>query len=163
MSKRDNTPSFSELAFVNTTSVGGEGGSGGSSSKTVVDTSWGAIRIGLYARHLERWLVYFPLHNIHVVNGERLISDPAGEMGRLQDFLGLKRLVTEKHFFFNETKGFPCLKKGEGSSGRPRCLGNTKGRTHPHVSDDVIRRLRAFYRPFNRKFYRMTGVDFGWP
>ena len=150
MSKRpDMTKSFEEMAFLN-------------NSNGLVDTSWGAIRIGVYAKHLEKWLKFFPLKQMHFVNGERLISDPAYEMARLQDFLGLKRIVTEKHFYFNETKGFPCLKKPEGS-GNPHCLGKTKGRAHPKVDPQVLRRLRDFYRPFNAKFYQMTGQNFGWP
>uniref|UniRef100_A0A672FA79 Sulfotransferase n=1 Tax=Salarias fasciatus TaxID=181472 RepID=A0A672FA79_SALFA len=82
-------------------------------------------------------------------------------MGRVQDFLGLKRVVTDKHFYFNQTKGFPCLKKPEGSS-RPRCLGKSKGRPHPQIPAEVLLRLRDFYRPFNLKFYQMTGHNFGW-
>uniref|UniRef100_A0A3Q3VXQ3 Sulfotransferase n=1 Tax=Mola mola TaxID=94237 RepID=A0A3Q3VXQ3_MOLML len=82
-------------------------------------------------------------------------------MGRVQDFLGLKRVVTDKHFYFNQTKGFPCLKKPEGSS-RPRCLGKSKGRPHPQIPSEVLLRLRDFYRPFNLKLYQMTGHNFGW-
>uniref|UniRef100_A0A8C9WA13 Sulfotransferase n=1 Tax=Scleropages formosus TaxID=113540 RepID=A0A8C9WA13_SCLFO len=82
-------------------------------------------------------------------------------LGRVQDFLGLKRIITDKHFYFNQTKGFPCLKKAEGSS-KPHCLGKTKGRTHPNIDPEVVRRLRDFYRPFNMKFYQMTGRVFGW-
>ncbi|KAG7506455.1 synaptopodin 2 [Solea senegalensis] len=101
------------------------------------------------------------LEQILFVSGERLISDPAGELGRVQDFLGLKRIITDKHFYFNQTKGFPCLKKAEGSS-KPHCLGKTKGRTHPNIDPEVVQRLRDFYRPFNMKFYQMTGRFFGW-
>ncbi|CDQ90596.1 unnamed protein product [Oncorhynchus mykiss] len=82
-------------------------------------------------------------------------------LGRVQDFLGLKRIITDKHFYFNQTKGFPCLKKAEGSS-KPHCLGKTKGRTHPNIHPEVVQRLRDFYRPFNMKFYQMTGQIFGW-
>lgn len=128
----------------------------------VVDTSWGAVRIGVYAKHLERWLRYFPLSQMHFVSGERLITDPAGEMAKVQDFLGLKRIITAKHFYINETKGFPCLKKPEGS-GNPHCLGKTKGRQHPKVGDHVLKRLRDFFRPFNAKFYQMVHQNFGWP
>ncbi len=78
-------------------------------SQRVVDTSWGAIKIGLYARHLERWLRFFPPDRIHFVHGERLVVDPAGELALVQDFLGLRRLVTADMFHFNATKGFPCL------------------------------------------------------
>ncbi|XP_013402907.1 heparan sulfate glucosamine 3-O-sulfotransferase 6 [Lingula anatina] len=128
----------------------------------VLDTSWSAIKIGVYAKHLERWLKYFPLHQICFVSGERLITDPAKELAKVQDFLGLKRVISDKHFYFNTTKGFPCLKKPEGS-GNPRCLGKTKGRVHPAVDPQVLKRLHNFYRPFNAKFYQMTQHDFGWP
>lgn len=131
------------------------------SSSGVIDTSWSAVRIGMYAQHLGNWLQHFPLSSFLFVSGERLVSDPAGEVGRVQDFLGLKRIVSDKHFYFNQTKGFPCLKKPEGSS-RPRCLGKSKGRTHPHIPTDVLQKLREFYRPFNHKFYQMSGLDFGW-
>ncbi|CAM9526143.1 unnamed protein product [Bubo scandiacus] len=148
LSKKPEIPTFEVLAFKNRT-LG------------LIDASWSAIRIGIYALHLENWLQYFPLSQILFVSGERLITDPAGEMAKVQDFLGLKRIVTEKHFYFNKTKGFPCLKKPEDSS-TPRCLGKSKGRTHPKIDPDVIHRLRKFYKPFNVMFYQMTGQDFQW-
>ncbi|XP_044512987.1 heparan sulfate glucosamine 3-O-sulfotransferase 4 [Gracilinanus agilis] len=148
LSKKPEIPTFEVLAFKNRT-LG------------LIDASWSAIRIGIYALHLENWLQYFPLSQMLFVSGERLIVDPAGEMAKVQDFLGLKRVVTEKHFYFNKTKGFPCLKKPEDSSA-PRCLGKSKGRTHPRIDPDVIHRLRKFYRPFNVMFYQMTGQDFQW-
>ncbi|XP_031699949.1 heparan sulfate glucosamine 3-O-sulfotransferase 3A1-like [Anarrhichthys ocellatus] len=148
LSKKPDIPSFESLTFKNRTSG-------------LIDTSWSAIQIGIYAKHLDNWLQYFPMEQILFVSGERLISDPAGELGRVQDFLGLKRIITDKHFYFNQTKGFPCLKKAEGSS-KPHCLGKTKGRTHPNIDPEVVQRLRDFYRPFNMKFYQMTERFFGW-
>ncbi|MEE6506759.1 hypothetical protein FKM82_007835 [Ascaphus truei] len=148
LSKRPDIPTFESLTFKNRT-------------MGLIDISWSAIQIGIYAKHLENWLLDFPIGQILFVSGERLITDPAGELGRVQDFLGLKRIITDKHFYFNKTKGFPCLKKAEGSS-KPHCLGKTKGRTHPNLNPDVVRRLREFYRPLNMKFYQMTGHDFGW-
>uniref|UniRef100_A0A4W5JYS0 Sulfotransferase n=1 Tax=Hucho hucho TaxID=62062 RepID=A0A4W5JYS0_9TELE len=148
LSKNPDIPTFESLTFKNRTTG-------------LIDTSWSAIQIGIYAKHLDNWLQYFPMGQILFVSGERLISDPAGELGRVQDFLGLKRIITDKHFYFNQTKGFPCLKKAEGSS-KPHCLGKTKGRTHPNIHPEVVQRLRDFYRPFNMKFYQMTGHNFGW-
>ncbi|XP_051969110.1 heparan sulfate glucosamine 3-O-sulfotransferase 3B1-like [Xyrauchen texanus] len=148
ISKTPDIPSFENLTFKNRT-------------MGQIDSLWSPLYIGLYARHLERWLAYFPLSQIHFVHGERLISDPAGELGRVQDFLGLQRIITDKHFFFNKTKGFPCLKKPEGSS-KPHCLGKTKGRTHPKIDPEVIQKLREFYQPHNMKFYQLAGMDFGW-
>ncbi|XP_035255107.1 heparan sulfate glucosamine 3-O-sulfotransferase 3A1 [Anguilla anguilla] len=148
LSKKPDIPTFESLTFKNRTTG-------------LIDTSWSAVQIGIYAKHLDNWLQFFPMRQILFVSGERLISDPAGELGRVQDFLGLKRIITDKHFYFNQTKGFPCLKKAEGSS-KPHCLGKTKGRTHPNIHPEVLQRLRDFYRPFNMKFYQMTGRIFGW-
>uniref|UniRef100_A0AAV2LKJ0 Sulfotransferase n=1 Tax=Knipowitschia caucasica TaxID=637954 RepID=A0AAV2LKJ0_KNICA len=148
LSKKPDIPSFESLTFKNRTTG-------------LIDTSWSAVQIGIYAKHLDNWLQHFPMEQLLFVSGERLISDPAGELGRVQDFLRLKRIITDKHFYFNQTKGFPCLKKAEGSS-KPHCLGKTKGRTHPNIHPEVVRRLRDFYRPFNLKFYQMTGHHFGW-
>lgn len=148
LSKRPEIPTFEVLAFKNRT-LG------------LIDASWSALRIGIYALHLESWMQYFPLSQMHFVSGERLIVDPAGEMAKVQDFLGLKRIVTDKHFYFNKTKGFPCLKKPEDSS-TPRCLGKSKGRTHPQIEPQVIQRLHKFYKPFNMMFYQMTGQNFEW-
>uniref|UniRef100_A0A4W4FAP7 Sulfotransferase n=1 Tax=Electrophorus electricus TaxID=8005 RepID=A0A4W4FAP7_ELEEL len=148
LSKKPDIPTFESLTFKNRTSG-------------LIDTSWSAVQIGIYAKHLDNWLQFFPMRQILFVSGEWLISDPAGELGRVQDFLGLKRIITDKHFYFNQTKGFPCLKKAEGSS-KPHCLGKTKGRTHPNIHPEVVQRLRDFYRPFNMKFYQMAGRVFGW-
>lgn len=70
-SKKKELKKFEELAFVNGTS-------------SVVDTTWGPVKIGVYAKHLERWLEYFPLSQLLFISGERLINDPAAEMGRVQ-------------------------------------------------------------------------------
>ncbi|XP_072275168.1 uncharacterized protein [Pyxicephalus adspersus] len=148
LSKKPEIPTFEVLAFKNRT-LG------------LIDASWSALRIGIYALHLESWMQYFPLSQILFVSGERLITNPAEELAKVQDFLGLQRIITDKHFYFNKTKGFPCLKKPE-DTGAPRCLGKSKGRTHPKIDPDVIQRLKKFYKPFNAMFYQMTGQDFQW-
>ncbi|XP_037113160.1 heparan sulfate glucosamine 3-O-sulfotransferase 3B1a [Syngnathus acus] len=148
-SKKADIPSFESLTIKNTSAAG------------KIDTAWSAVQIGLYAKHLEHWLRYFPSERLLFISGERLIGDPAAELARVQDFLGLSRAVTEKHFLFNPAKGFPCLKRPESNS-KVRCLGKTKGRTHPAIDPQVLRRLRDFYKPFNRRFYQMTAQDFGW-
>lgn len=146
-SKRRKMPRFEDLAFLN--------------GSRIVDTSWVPLKIGVYVRHLERWLQYFPLSQFLFVSGERLIADPVMEITRVQDFLGLKRVICEKHFYFNATKGFPCLLKSEDRA-TPHCLGKNKGRSHPYIDPTAIQRLRDFYRPFNQRFYQLAGMDFGW-
>lgn len=58
--------------------------------KNGVNASWGAIRIGIYHRHIRRWLQHFPLHQIHFVDGERLITNPAAEIYAVERFLTVK-------------------------------------------------------------------------
>ncbi|XP_076056715.1 heparan sulfate glucosamine 3-O-sulfotransferase 6-like [Oratosquilla oratoria] len=139
---------FEDLVFVN-------------ASTGLVNADWGPISVGLYARHLQRWLKHFPRARLHVVSGENLVADPAQELAKVQDFLGLHRVITERHFFYNATKGFPCLVKKE-RSGRPHCLGSSKGRRKPQVSVQTLQALKDFYRPFNLKFFKMTGQTFDW-
>ncbi|XP_048482644.1 heparan sulfate glucosamine 3-O-sulfotransferase 3B1 [Plutella xylostella] len=150
-SKRPSLPRFEQLALVNSTH-----------NWSIVDATWGPVRLGVYARPLRRWLRRFPRRRLLLVSGERLVADPAAEMARVQEFLGLKKVITEKHFYFNSTKGFPCLLKSETSS-TPHCLGKTKGRSHPHIDPSAIERLREFYRPYNERFYELSGINFGWP
>ncbi|XP_041978030.1 heparan sulfate glucosamine 3-O-sulfotransferase 3B1 isoform X2 [Aricia agestis] len=153
-SKRPSLPRFEDLALINAT-VGWGG------PWSVIDSSWPPLRLGIYARPLRRWIRRFPRSRILFISGERLVLDPAAEMARVQKFLGLKIVITEKNFYFNSTKGFPCLYKSESST--PHCLGKNKGRSHPFIDPVVIERLREFYKPYNERFYELSGINFGWP
>lgn len=44
----------------------------------------------MYARHIERWLNYFPSSQIVIIDGEELRSDPIYVMNDLQRFLGIQ-------------------------------------------------------------------------
>jgi hypothetical protein len=54
---------------------------------------------GFYARHLERWLAYFPRAQIHVFFQETISADPAGEALRLAhglDLLPIENLLARR-------------------------------------------------------------------
>lgn len=126
----------------------------------LVNTSWGAIKIGVYAKHMEHWLQVFSLDQIHLVDGQMLIEEPAREVAKVETFLGLPKYINDSHFYLRGFKGtFPCLIR----EGKPHCLDEkTKGRDHPVVKESVLQRLRDFYRPFNAKFFQMIGRRFDW-
>ena len=129
----------------------------------IINISWTPIKIGMYVKHLEKWLKYFPLKQIHFVDGEKLISQPASELYKVQKFLAIKTVINDKYFSFNSTKGFPCLvKQPQNSQIKPHCLGETKGRQHPKVSEKAVYNLREFYNPYNQKLYIKLGKNFGW-
>jgi len=140
------------LTAINTTGITGHGYS-------QVNSSWGPIRVGLYSRHLSHWLRRFPLSQFHFVHGEHLVSNPAAELQRVEQFLGVRPVISTSHFYFNSTKGFPCIQR---TRSHVHCLGKTKGRTHPHIAQSTLHKLAQYFQPFNLQFYHMTGIQFGW-
>lgn len=123
-----------------------------------VNTGYKAVRISMYYYHLTQWLLYFRRHQIHVVNGDNLIVKPLEEIKKVETFLGLDHLITEKNVYLNETRGFYCMKSGNNQ----HCLGAQKGRKHPDIDPLVKRKLNDFYRPYNRKLFAMIGQEFDW-
>ena len=51
-----------------------------------IRTNWPIVRNGLYYIHLRNWLKYFPLNQIHFVNGEELIKNPFNEIKKVEEF-----------------------------------------------------------------------------
>lgn len=147
-----------------------------------------AVRAGMYSDYLERWLNLFGRDQLHVVDGERLISDPASELSRLEAALGLEPVITRQDFVFNQTKGFFCLaarnssssslsanttttstsssgrrkREAKLSSAKPVCLGADKGRRHVTVGINLTEELQQFYAPFNEYLYSLIGRNFNW-
>lgn len=136
-----------------------------------VNLRWGAIKIGVYSKHLKRWYKYFKPEQIHVVSGEALIKEPFDETKKVERFLDLPSFIKAEHFVYNETKGFYCFDRSlsykhndvDHAPTPLRCLGTSKGRSHAKVSKPTEKLLRDFYRPHNEELYRMVGRDFGWP
>lgn len=113
----------------------------------------------MYHLHLHRWLEVFPRQQILIVNGDQLIEDPLSQLQRIETFLGIPHRITSNNFYFNETKGFYCLRNDSSD----KCLRETKGRKHPHVDPMVITKLRRYFADHNQKFYELIGEDLGWP
>lgn len=124
-----------------------------------VNTAYKAVRISMYSIFYERWHRVFPRRQIHIVDGDDLIRDPFPEVQRIEEFLGIAHRISKDNFFYNKTKGFYCVR----NETTEKCLNESKGRRHPVVSDEVIHKLRQFYAPYNRMFFRAAGRDFGWP
>lgn len=72
---------------------------------------------------------------------------------------GIEPRIGSNNFYFNETKGFYCLRNETGD----KCLRETKGRKHPRVDPVVVSKLRKFFVEHNQKFYELVGEDLGWP
>lgn len=117
-----------------------------------------ALNRSLYHEHLRRWLRFFPLRRIHLVDGDRLIRDPFPEMQKVERFLGLAPQINASNFYFNKTKGFYCLR----DAGRDRCLHESKGRAHPRVDPELLHKLHEYFHEPNKRFFELVGRTFDW-
>ncbi|KAF5283187.1 hypothetical protein FQR65_LT02699 [Abscondita terminalis] len=124
-----------------------------------INEQYRPLAISIYHNYVHRWLEVFPREQILVVNGDLLIEDPVSQLQKIEKFLGLESRIGTHNFYFNETKGFYCL-RNETSD---RCLRESKGRRHPRVDPLVVSRLRKYFGEHNQKFYELIGEDLGWP
>ncbi|XP_033762153.1 heparan sulfate glucosamine 3-O-sulfotransferase 1-like [Pecten maximus] len=116
------------------------------------------IRPSLYHTNLKRWLKYFPLSQIHIVDGENLKRNPYEEIYKVEEFLGLSHQVRREQFVFNATKGFYCFR----TSSVVECLRENKGRQHILINPEVKSRLKRYFLPLNELFFKQIGKRFDW-
>ena len=125
-----------------------------------VDPKCEYIQRSSYAKFIGNWTRLFPLHSqLHVVDGQKLVSDPVSELRKVETFLGLRHYFTQKNFVFNKAIGFYCLLSDRG---RVRCVGKSKGVKHPTPDPLVEVMLRKYFKPLNQRFYQIVGHDLGW-
>lgn len=152
------TSSFEEMSRCNSSGI--LDNSTSVSTRKCINTSWGAIKIGVYHKYLTKWLQFFPISQFLFVDGERLIRSPTKELQKAEKFLGLTPVVDSKDFVMDPIKGFPCVRRTDSKT--PHCLGKSKGRQHPKVDSKVVEQLQNFYRPENEKFFRLINRYFHW-
>ena len=123
-----------------------------------VNLNFKPLWVSVYHHHMRNWLHYFRRRQIHVVDGDVLVRDPSAELAKVEDFLNISRYLTPEKFYYNETKGFYCMR----TRSMDRCLGDTKGRKHPTVSAHVLKKLKLFYKQHNRLFFKLIDRSFDW-
>ncbi|XP_033112674.1 heparan sulfate glucosamine 3-O-sulfotransferase 5-like [Anneissia japonica] len=117
----------------------------------------GIITKGIYVNKLRYWFKQYPRDQILLIDGNDLNKNPYKVMQTMEKFLGLQTYFTEKHFYFNPVKRFYCL-------ARPinECMVESKGRSHPVLSQNITNKLQDFFKPFDRKLEELTGQKFSW-
>uniref|UniRef100_A0A1I8FRH7 Sulfotransfer_1 domain-containing protein n=1 Tax=Macrostomum lignano TaxID=282301 RepID=A0A1I8FRH7_9PLAT len=68
------------------------------------------VATSVYHRHLARWLAEFPRHQLHIVDGDRLVEKPFEELRLAEQFLGLPSRFRPEQFVYNASKGFYCAR-----------------------------------------------------
>lgn len=128
-----------------------------------INSKFSPLTISTYDIHFEKWLKYFSLEQIHIVDGDALIGNPANELAKTEDFLEIGSYFTEGMFYFNSTKGFYCWKKlDESSHTVSSCLGSAKGHTLPQLSNSTVHRLTEYFKPHNERFFSQIQRRFSW-
>lgn len=123
-----------------------------------INRSYKGISRSVYHRHMARWLEFFKLSQIHIIDGENLVLDPYSELYQVEEFLGIEHKLREENFYFNKSKGFFCVQ----TEVLQKCLSESKGREHPAIDRDVLRKLRSFFKPMNEKLFKMINREFDW-
>jgi hypothetical protein len=113
------------------------------------------INDSLYVVHLKKWLKYFPLEQILILNGKEFAKNPYNEVSKVENFLNLDKFFVPEHYIFNENKGFFCMNKLLFNSTKNVCLGKEKGRKHPNIDTKVLDKLREFYKPYDLELFKI--------
>lgn len=119
------------------------------------------IKYSVYYRYMKHWLKYFPLQQFLIIDNQDLIKDPLGVTTRVEKFLGLQHKINAEKIVYDHQRGFYCMKLHPETS--RICMARVKGRYHPSLGPTLEKELREYFAPFNRKFYKLVGRDFGWP
>ena len=99
---------------------------------------------GRYCEQLERFLKFYPLDQILVLNSAEFFTDPAATFSRISGFLRLdKKLPVRSLKVERRSKNSALYEK--------------------QVEPAVYEYLNDYFRPHNRALYELLGMDFGWP
>ena len=117
-----------------------------------VNTRRRYIREGVYVKILQPWLDVFPLEQLLILDGEKLITDPYSVTLKAEKYLGLERHIKKSFFVFNKEKGFYCVNTQKIKN---VCQNESKGRRHPVINETTIDKLKNFYRPYDKNLFKL--------
>ncbi|MFT6982575.1 MAG: hypothetical protein ACJAUD_001342 [Crocinitomicaceae bacterium] len=92
---------------------------------------------GKYSEQLKKWLEFFPMNQIHVVQSEQLFWNPEIECQKVLEFLGVPSQIRT-------------------------VLTQANAGTKKKISNALRTELNDFYAPYNRELYVLLNEDFNW-
>ena len=112
-----------------------------------------------YDSSMARWRRWFPHKQMHIVDGLELRSNPVSALEKIERFLGIQADISTVHVVYNTKLGVHCILW---NSGVERCLDGYKSFKHPRLTENMSKRLRAYFKPFSERFNNLIGHNFGW-
>jgi hypothetical protein len=120
------------------------------------------INDSMYVVHFKKWLKFFPLEQILVLNGEEFIKNPYNEVIKVEKFLNLNKFFEPEHYIFDKDKGYYCMNKILFNSTENMCLGKEKGRKHSEIAQNSLDKLREFYKPYSLELFKILKQEPFW-
>ncbi|XP_077971378.1 heparan sulfate glucosamine 3-O-sulfotransferase 5-like [Styela clava] len=134
-----------------------------------VDRSSNILTLGVYYPMMKEWMKYYTEENLHVISGEEMIKNPGVVVERLQEFLGLPKLILAEDFIENPSTGLHCISPtividSELYKIPMQCMTLVvKGRTRaPKLAREsslkkTFKKLKPFYKPFDEQLFQLLG------
>lgn len=122
------------------------------------------IQQSKYSVLLRRWLEYFPYKQILIIDGDTFKKNPTRSLSKTESFLEIDHSISRDRLYFNEEKGFYCLKINSTLQEDldRSCFGSEKGRPHPAIDPVVESALKTYFKPFNDDFMDITKMRMNW-
>lgn len=124
-----------------------------------INSSSDVVRTSSYSVHLKNWLKYYPLSSFLFLDHDELISDTFSVVKKVEKFLNIGDYFKRNMFFFDPSRGGPCMVAGESPcppKSTPGFLAKAK------LSKNVESKLTQYFRPIIKDFVDITGGDFPW-
>ena len=126
-----------------------------------VDTSQPFINASCYAYHIHNWLEHFSKDQMCYVDGDRFVTDPLKEVHLLEECLRLDHYFSDVNFVYDPAKGFYCF-QDRNSVNNSVCMNKSKGRKHPDIAQEVEKKLRNYFQPWDNLLPDLTGRPPSW-
>jgi hypothetical protein len=92
---------------------------------------------GKYVEQLERWLQYFPLEKLHIIQSEEFFSDPSEIFHSVEKFLGIKEW-------------------------EPELFGRHNIGRYDELDEETRVQLNDYFKPYNERLNKLLGTSFHW-
>jgi hypothetical protein len=104
----------------------------------------------LYHDQVKRWMAIFPADQLLIMQSERFFEDPPSQMAKVSSFLGLADF---------DFASVPRLQKIWGGN-----VSNAlkKAEDYREMNPETRLLLDSFFRPWNEKLSKLTGLEFAW-
>ena len=128
---------------------------------TRINVKSNAIVTSTYFIELQKWLDFFRLEQMYILDGTEMLKNPLRQLQELENFLGVKPYFNSEIIYFNATRGLHCVRMYNKEGGL-QCGSPGKGREHPKLKDSTFNLLKEYFEPYNKKLFDTIGKRFNW-